>query len=141
MLISSWLDSCKCPFAWISLSKDDDDFSLFLSYINVAIRKAFPESLSEFDMLLKVSEMAPFKVIEETLINELDEINKDFVLVLDDYHHIQSEEINNLLGSLLTFPPQHMHLVIITRRDPSLNFCMLRSRSRLNEIRMTELGF
>ena len=82
MLISSWIDHSKNTYAWISLSDEDNDLSIFLSYINAAIQRIFPGVLSEFGMLLNASEMPPFKVLEETLINELDEINEDFILEL-----------------------------------------------------------
>jgi ATP/maltotriose-dependent transcriptional regulator MalT len=38
--------------------------------------------------------------------------------VLDDFHHIEDESVFLLLDQLLHHPPQAMHLVLITRRDP-----------------------
>ena len=55
-----------------------------------------------------------------SLINELDEIERDFVVVLEDYHTIHKQEIHDLLTALLQPPAQHMHLVLITRKDPPL---------------------
>ena len=90
---------------------------------------------------VEAAELPPMSKIAESLINGLDEIGKEFVLVLDDYHLIQNMQINELINQLLQFPPQLMHLVIICRSDPFLNLSSLRAHSRINEIRMSELCF
>ena len=41
-----------------------------------------------------------------------------FVLVLDDYHVIDSKRIDDALTFLLEHLPPQMHLVIATREDP-----------------------
>jgi len=141
MLISYWLEKCACPFAWISLSEDDSDFRSFLICINTSIKRIFPNGLIGFGEILKAVELPSHTVIAEMLINELDDIDEDFILILDDYHLLHNKQINELVDLLLRYPPQKMHLVLITRRDPGLNLSALRAHSRMNEIRMPELCF
>ena len=76
-----------------------------------------------------------------SLINELDEIERDFVLVLEDYHRIHALEIHELLTALLRHPLRHMHLVLISRRDPPLPLNVWRARNMVAEVRVQDLHF
>ena len=55
-----------------------------------------------------------------TLLNEIAAIPEHFILVLDDYHLIDSEPIDLALTFLLDHLPPQMHLVITTREDPTI---------------------
>ncbi len=141
MLISSWLERSKIPYAWVSLSDEDNEFREFIWDILTSVQKVFPKALLQLNDYLEAPELPPISKMAESLINGLDEIGKEFVLVLDDYHLIQNMQINELINQLLQFPPQLMHLVIICRSDPFLNLSSLRAHSRINEIRAAELCF
>jgi LuxR family maltose regulon positive regulatory protein len=141
MLISSWLEKSKIPYAWVSLSDEDNEIRGFMECISTSVQKVFPKALIHLNNYVQAAELPPMSKIAESLINGLDEIAKEFVLVLDDYHLIQNEQINELINQLLQFPPQLMHLVIICRSDPFLNLSSLRAHSRISEIRAAELCF
>ena len=51
-----------------------------------------------------------------------------FILVLDDYHIIDSKPVDNTLTFLLEHLPPQIHLVIATREDPPLPWARLRVR-------------
>ena len=140
-LVSCWLNESKIPYGWISLSEDDNDLRTFLEYLVAAVEKVSPEKLEKTSDLLQAAELPPVSVILNLLINELDEIDKEFVLVLDDYHLIKEKEIHDLIDGLLQYPPDNMVLCIITRRDPPLKIGSLRAYNRMSEIRMEELSF
>ncbi|MGB5460521.1 MAG: hypothetical protein WBM85_11215, partial [Eudoraea sp.] len=120
MVVSSWLDNSNYKYVWISLSEDENDPKVFLNYLQTAIENIFPNSLSEFADLIQFAKLPPIELLVDTLINELDQITEDFVLVLDDYHLINNDNIHNLIDSWLQFPPSNIHLAISTRRDPPL---------------------
>ncbi len=141
MLVSSWLEKSKIPYAWVSLSDEDNDLRLFIDILFTSLRKKFPKALRNINNHLETGSLPPLNVLSESLINGLDEIDKEFVLVLDDYHLIRNNQINELINKLLQFPAQQMQLVIITRNDPFLNINSLRAHSRINEIRMADLRF
>ena len=141
MLISSWLEKSKLAYAWLSLSDDDNDIRILIDGLSTSIRKEFPKALGHISDFLEAPALPSLNVLSESFINGLDEIDKEFVLVLDDYHLIQNMQINELINKLLQFPPQLMHLVIISRSDPFLNLSSLRAHSRINEIRMAGMSF
>ncbi len=139
--VSAWLNKSKCKFAWISLGENENDLHQFLSYLLGGIHEYFPGELQDFQKLLAASEIPPVAFIAEVLINDLDLIPDDFVLVLDDYHRIKNQSIHDLLDVLIKYPPQNMHLFILTRRDPPLNLHNLRMYGRMNDVRMADLSF
>ena len=140
-LVSSWLANCDCPSAWLSLDEDNNDLALFLSYFSAAIRTMFPDSLQETLVLLQAASLPPLEVLARSLINELDQIEPSFILVLDDYHVIQSMDVHHVLSELLRYPPRPLHLVLVSRSDPPLPVSQLRARGRATEIRSQALRF
>ncbi|MFP5288545.1 MAG: LuxR C-terminal-related transcriptional regulator, partial [Thermoanaerobaculia bacterium] len=71
----------------------------------------------------------------------LDAVPGDLVLVLDDYHVIESPAIHQALQFLLDRLPPSLHVVLATRVDPPLHLSRLRARGQLTEIRAQDLRF
>jgi LuxR family maltose regulon positive regulatory protein len=140
-LVASWLETCSCPGAWLSLDEDDNDLALFLSYFSAAIRTMFPGAVGETSALLKAASLPPLDVLTRSLINELDQIEQPFILVLDDYHAVQNMDVHHLLTELFRYPPRALHLVLASRSDPPLPLTTLRARGQATEIRSQELRF
>ena len=90
MLISSWLEKSKIPYAWVSLSNEDNVSRDFIRCISTSVNNKFSKALVHLNDYVEAAELPPMNKIAESLINGLDEIGKEFVLVLDDYHLIQN---------------------------------------------------
>ena len=75
------------------------------------------------------------------MINELDQFDAPFILVLDDYHLIDNGEIHELIGELLLHPPHNFHLVLGARMDPTLPLVTLRAKGMMVEVRIADLRF
>ncbi|MGA2380337.1 MAG: LuxR C-terminal-related transcriptional regulator [Spirochaetia bacterium] len=75
------------------------------------------------------------------LINEIDGISRDILLVLDDYHAVDSPRVDEQLAFLLEHLPARMRLVIASRADPNLPLARLRARGELTELRAADLRF
>ena len=76
-----------------------------------------------------------------TLVNDLDALDDQLVLVLDDYHVIERQEIHDGIAYLLDHLPANVHLLIATRSDPPLPLSRLRARGELVEVRSADLRF
>ncbi len=140
-LVSCWLEACDIPSAWVSLDENDNDLRMFLAYFLTAVQSIFPDSARKTQALLNSTDLPLLSVMARSLINELDQIDKAFILVLDDYHFIGEKAVHDLLNELLNHPPASMHLVLATRRDPPLPLPILRARSQMTEIRVQDLRF
>ena len=91
--------------------------------------------------VLQSPQPPPIESILTTLLNEITTIPDNFILVLDDYHVIDSKPVDEALTFLLEHLPPQMHLVIASREDPHLPLARLRARSQLTELRAADLRF
>ena len=140
-IVAGWLETLSCLSGWLSLDETDNDLRLFVAYVLTAIIKLFPSACSGTQSLLNAAELPPAQIVASTLINEIDRLETPFILILDDYHLINNAPIDSFMSELLKHPPSTMHLVIISRNDPSLPLPLLRARDQLNEIRSIDLRF
>ena len=130
------------PLLWVSLDESDNDSTRFWSYVAKAIETLAPGISEDVLTLLHSFPAPPIASVLISLLNAISStIQKDFVLVLDDYHCIVTESIHTSLTYVLDHMPLHMHLVLITRTDPPLPLARLRTRSQLTEIRTDDLRF
>ena len=141
VLASSVLDSSPLPHTWLSLDRQDNDLRVFLEYVLEAIESVFPQALQRTRSILSASTLPPAKVMATSLINELLELDREFVLVLDDAHLINNPDVLDLLAALLQNPPEGLHLVLVTRRDLPLPLDRLRAYGHMTEIRSSDLRF
>ena len=140
-LVSSWLKEKKIPFAWLSLDSGDNDPIRFLQYLIAAMAPFAPDVEAEAPGMLQGIQPAQFETVINLLVNELASIPDPFVLVLDDFHLIQTETVLKILAFLLDHLPPQMHLALITRIDPPLPLARLRARNQLTDIRADQLRF
>jgi LuxR family maltose regulon positive regulatory protein len=140
-LLSSWLESCHRPSAWLSLDQSDNDLFLFLSYFIAAIRTLYPQACRDTWALVQSPQPPPSAYVTTSLINEISETPEAFVLALDDFHQIQDDAIQQLMASLIQAQPTQLHLAIATRTDPMLPLPALRGRHQMTEIRTQDLRF
>ena len=141
VLASAWTQTCGCSTTWLSLDKNDNDLTMFLSYFVAAVQTLFPDSCQETEALLNAQQMPPSDYLTTTLINETAVIPEPFVIVLDDYHLIAQPDIHQLLTTFIQYQSEKMHLMIVTREDPLLGVPALRAKNQLTEIRGVDLCF
>ena len=129
-LLSEWRAGlgCRTPVAWISLDAADNDPLRFFQYLLAALDRLQPGIVQEIHPYLQTSEKPNTEAILILLVNALGGLSQDFALVLDDYHVIQTQAIHEALTFILDNLPPCMHLVLLTRIDPSLPLARLRAR-------------
>jgi LuxR family maltose regulon positive regulatory protein len=126
---------------WLSLDSGDNDPARFWRYFVTAIDQVKPGSGESALALLGSPQASPIEAILTTLLNDLGDLDADAVLVLDDYHLIESQAIHEALTFLIDHLPPLVHLVIATRVDPSLPLARLRARGEMTELRADDLRF
>ncbi len=139
--IRMWVEEAGYPVAWVTLEKTDNDLKQFLLYVLTALQVA------EADL-----GQAALEVVENTretnlqrvlglLINDLHDLDQPIILVLEEYHLIENEKIDQVIELMLNQAIANLHLVIATREDPNLPLTRLRVRNQLTEIRAADLSF
>ena len=154
-LVSEWVSGCGQPVAWLSLDERDNVPTRFLTYLVAALRtlalrefeETGPKTGESLMAALQSTQPPPTESILTVLLNEIASFPDNFILVLDDYHLVDSQgadastSVDGALTFLLQHLPPQMHLVIATREDPNLPLARLRVRGQLNELRVADLRF
>jgi LuxR family maltose regulon positive regulatory protein len=140
-LVSEWLAGCQRPVAWLSLDEGDNDTTCFLTYFIAALQTIAANIGKGLLVILQSPQPSPIEAILTTLLNDITTISDSFILVLDDYHVIDSQPLDQALVFLVEHLPPQMHMVIATREDPHLPLARLRARGKLTELRAADLRF
>ncbi|MGD9793501.1 MAG: LuxR C-terminal-related transcriptional regulator [Acidimicrobiia bacterium] len=125
--------------AWLSLDGGDNAPALFGGYVVAAVRRVAPEIGVAAEAMLRSSE--PLRSVLTALINDIVVSGIDLVIVLDDYHVIDSAEVHEAVEFLVDHAPAHLQLMLATRSDPPLPLARWRARCVLREIRAADLRF
>jgi LuxR family maltose regulon positive regulatory protein len=131
------------PFevAWVSLDAADSDPLRFWSYVIAALDILQPDSGTAALALLQSPQPPPIETVLTPLLNALNTLTADAVLILDDYHLIDTPAVHSALAFLIDYLPLRLHLVITTRVDPPLPLTRLRAQRSLTELRAADLRF
>lgn len=140
-LASEWIAACGRPAAWLSLDEEDGALHRFLAYLAAAVQTVAQGAGEGVLAMLQSQPPPPAGTILAALLNDIAAIPEHFVLVLDDYHLIDSKAVDDALAFLLGHLPPQMHLAITTREDPRLPLARLRARGQMTELRAADLRF
>lgn len=146
-MLAEWLNTPQVRrpevgAAWVSLDAGDNDLARLLSHLAAALHAdgaGVDPAWAQHGAGSGVTALS-------ALVNELAAEGKNahdrqWVLVLDDYHVIESSAVHDALTFLLDNQPPRLHLVMATRSDPPLPLARLRSRGQLVELRGADLRF
>ncbi|MFC1879523.1 LuxR C-terminal-related transcriptional regulator [Chloroflexota bacterium] len=137
-LVSEWIHQQSIPTAWLSLDANDNEFFRFISYLAAALNEL---GITINQSVLRQLKTPPFPT-PETLISEIiNLVSTPVIIVLDDFHIIQNEQIHQAVEFLVEHKPANLHLICITRVNPPLSLPRLRARGRVLEIRDNDLKF
>ncbi len=144
-LLAQWQDRLErrgVPVAWLSLDDYDTDSFQFLTYLMQACTEGsfcdgfeFPDSPQSFSG-------APALANRAAVVTALGRCQGPHVVILDDFHRAGTEEIHDVVNTLLADLPANIHIVISTREYPNaLSLADLRVRDALIEITQSDLQF
>jgi LuxR family transcriptional regulator, maltose regulon positive regulatory protein len=142
-VLSTWVQKIEtgARVAWLSLDEGDNDLSRFLTYFVTALQPI--ESNIGQGVLVALQSPGPvnIEILLTNLLNEIAQLPEHLILVLDDYHVIETPPIDQAIRFLLDHLPPQFHLIIASRIDPTLSLSRLRARGQLTELRASDLRF
>ncbi|MBN2549824.1 MAG: hypothetical protein JXB15_11740 [Anaerolineales bacterium] len=141
--VSAWVQSVRkkgIATSWLSLDDADNAPERFLEYLIAC--------LEEGGTAIYTAALAPGADAHEQgeslladIIHGLINLERELILILDDYHLIQNPEIHAAVRYLLEHIPPRLHILLLTRSDPPLELARLRAAGQLVEVRMEQLRF
>lgn len=140
-LVSYWLKNVESPHVWISMSREDNDpVHLAKCFIEGGqkLKKTFGETI-----LKNLASLSSVKIAEimRMIIKEMEKLPDDFMVILDDYHHIHSPVIQEGLTFFLNHVPTKCHIYILCRVDPPIPLARFKVTENIVEIREKDLRF
>jgi LuxR family transcriptional regulator, maltose regulon positive regulatory protein len=140
-LLSEWIPRSPHCVTWLSLDEGDNSPSRFWMYFVAALQTLSPELGRGAQALSPSLQPHDIESILTMLINEINAFGDSFVHVFDDYHFIDSTEIDYELAYLIDHQPSNLHLIIASRENPHLPLARLRARDQFTELRASDLRF
>lgn len=143
-LLSQWYAAEKKEnhnVAWISLDSNDSGPLHLITYIVIALN----DLGFKLDHLAAELSYGPHSsnVIRglSVICHALEEASDNALLILDDYHIIQSREVDDIIDLLLARLPPGFRIAISTRTRPSISLPTLLARGNLLLIDDSRLRF
>lgn len=140
-LVDAWLNEAERPYAWLSLDRQDNDFTSFALYLAAAIRSRYPTAVPATWALVTTSGLPPATRLADILLQEITTLDQPLWLIIDDYHIVNKQDIHELMARFVMNAPLNLRIVLISRSDPPFPLARLRARGQLIEIRATDLRF
>lgn len=139
-LIGSWATDPENESltAWVSLDRNDNDSIRFWQYASSSLARLV--SLPEWN---PYNSGADFQI--ETLAAWLSEFDnqsaKEYCLIFDDFHWIDSQDILTNMAFLIEHLPPCFHVILSSRTTPSFPVARLRANGQLLELGPDDLRF
>ena len=121
----------------------DNEPVRFWQYAITALQRINPEIGDLALNMLAASASPPVEVILTSLLNDLAGSGSSdrMLLVLDDYHEINTQAIHDGINFFLDHLPPGFALILTTRADPPMALARRRGRMEMVEIRAADLRF
>jgi ATP/maltotriose-dependent transcriptional regulator MalT/DNA-binding SARP family transcriptional activator len=134
------------PVCWLSLDTLDQEPQRFLSYVISSIQQRFPEFGKESTSALE--SLASFEKDSERLLialtNEINSrIHEHFLLVLDDYHLVDSAlPVRLLVNRFIQLSGETIHIILSSRSLPNIpDMPLMIARDMVAGLSYEELSF
>ncbi|NUQ85682.1 MAG: tetratricopeptide repeat protein [Anaerolineales bacterium] len=134
------------PVCWLSLDLLDRDPQRFIAYLIASLSQRFPgigtTSRARLSQLKSIEQDA--EAILVLLTNEIyDQVEDDFLLIMDDYHLLDDEPvISRLVNRFLELVVENCHIILSSRTLPSLeDVTLMVAREQVAGLDHAELAF
>ena len=137
-LLASWLAAEPRKVAWLAPRRRLGEASFWAEWLT-AIQRVAP-ARSALSRITPPRAGTPSGFVLQ-LLNGFTKLEEPIVVVIDDFHTVQSVEIAATFDELLRAAPASLRLVLSTRHDPMLPLHLLRASGELTELRARDLAF
>jgi len=140
-LVTDWVSSLEPdrPAAWLTVRPFMGDPITFFGYLLAALA---PLGVDVDDLRLSLEDdEAPGDRWITALANRLAEVPGDPVIVVDDFHELESAEVLDAVETMLGRLPTNAHVVLVSRAQPPWRLSGWRMSGRVAEIDSVDLRF
>ena len=140
-LAVEWVNQVDADHAWYSIDSRDNDLGQFMSYIIYALDQVESGVCDQvLERIYSPDPPAPRRLLDQ-FINDLTCLQDRTILVLDDFHLITNEEIQDVVSYLLNYHPPQLQVVILSRKDLPFPVAPLKAQNKLLELDFFDMRF
>ena len=140
--LARWVSTLEINTAWLRLDQADRDPARFGSHLAEAVNQSSHGALpSVVSAALGATGTVGGASRVTPLLNYVAGRDRPFHVVLDDYHHAASPDVDEVVRYLLTHAPRTLRLCLTSRSQPDLQLTRLRGAGDLTELTADELAF
>lgn len=129
------------PCAWVNLDENDKEIRTFVAYLIFALKSV----QIDLGQLQKIAERGfidmSSQAVVASLFSALDGVQDRFVLVLDDFHRAECQEVNSLIHDLVDQFGDKMHISIGSRNSVDIGMARYLASGRAVEVSAAMLRF
>jgi LuxR family maltose regulon positive regulatory protein len=140
-LLIEWTEKTDLPVAWLTIDSEDNDLGRFFQYLIGALQTVEPGFGEEALDYIQSTKSGGVEVGLSLLINELSTLQKEVVLVLDEFQNLDDSAILQGIDFFLKHIPPNLHLVLASRSMPTLDLAFLQAKGRVVELDADDLRF
>lgn len=143
-LLTHWqrdLSRAGIAVAWLSVDPNDDDVHLFIAYLAAAINRVRPEVARDvIDLITRSGQLVPPAALLVTLTNQIADLKSPLVLIIDDFHFLESSRILDWMIEFASRAPENLSITVAARTFPPQRLARLRAAGQVEEIGPRDLA-
>jgi LuxR family maltose regulon positive regulatory protein len=137
----TWLASVDGEAAWVSLDATDNDPRTLCAHLISALEGALPREMADARQLLDGGARLIEVVVPAILETIAEHADRPLVIVLDDYHLIETDDCHAVVTALVDALPPSACVVLASRTTPPLRIPRRRALGTVSELGTNELAF
>ena len=126
---------------WLSLDGENDIFT-FINTLCGAVKQTFPEfdfSPSEYMLFSENSNF--ISMLVGSLICSIENIHRDFIVIMDDMHTIEEDQVKKIIIYLIKYIPKNTKIYLGSREAPWEDLLSYKINGHIMELTQKELAF
>ena len=144
-LLADFAEHSGLRTLWYRLDANDADKVTWINHLVASCREHVADfGAATLSLMPKTAPAAALgSTIAHSFVGELAQLgNTPTLLILDDFHLVDhSDEVAALLGELIRDAPPWLHVVIVSRRRPTIELGRLAGLGELSELTTQDLRF
>jgi LuxR family maltose regulon positive regulatory protein len=137
----TWLATVEEPCAWVSLDEMDTDPRRLFAHLIAAVEDVLPGATGDAAVVLNGG-ADPMEAVIPLMVGAMaDHVRGRLLIVLDDYHVIDSTNTHAVVAALVDALPPSVGLIVSSRRPPPLRIARRRVLGTVRELGSAQLAF
>ena len=131
------------PSAWYSLDENDNNIIDFVNHLIYSIKRIYPSFGKTLNNILQsYPDYDKGLDIKKKLLNELIDLEKDLLIIFDNYYKINNNKaINDFIQFLINYLPPNVYIAIASRKELPFDFNNFFLISQIMNIKTKDLKF